>query len=137
MAVRVLGPREEDGFSNALPKTARNVHVLEGVPSKTALGVLHTNVLGSLGSSAAGGDRPLPVVRSERIVPAHTKTLLDNLSALKIFISGIVPQLAPQVLLTSPSTQIIRFYNTPGTPLSRPPAHRTGVCPDPKIPDLQ
>ena len=117
IAVRVLRSRDEDSFSNALPRTARNVRVFEGAPSKTALRVLHTNVLGSLVSSAASGDRPLPVVRSERIVPAHMKTLLDNLSALKNFISGIVPQLAPQVPPTSPSTQIIQFYSTLGTPL--------------------
>jgi sulfite reductase (NADPH) flavoprotein alpha-component len=121
IAVRVLRPWDEDSFSNALPKTARNVHVLEDVPFETALGVLHTDVLGSLVSSADGGDRPLPVVRSERIVPARLKTLLDNLSALETFISGIVPQFTPQVPPTSPSTKIIQFYSTPGTPLSSVP----------------
>jgi sulfite reductase (NADPH) flavoprotein alpha-component len=72
-------------------------------------------------SSAASGERPLPVVRSERIVPGRLQTLLDSLSALESFVSGIVPQFTPQVTPTSPSTKIIQFYSTPGTPLSSVP----------------
>ena len=121
MVVRVLRPWDEDKFSNALPKTARNVHVLEDVSFETALGALHTDVLGSLVSSAANGERPLPLVRSERIVPGRLQTLLDNLPALQSFISGIIPRFTPQVAPTSPSTKIIQFYSTPGTPLSSVP----------------
>jgi len=121
VVVRVLRPWDEDSFSDALPKTVRNVHVLEDVSFETALGVLHTDVLGSLVSSAAGGERPLPVVRSERIVPARLQTLLGNLSELENFISGIIPRFTPRVTLTSPSTKVIQFYSTPGTPLSSVP----------------
>ena len=42
IAVRILRSWDEDSFSNALPKTARNVHVLEDAPFETALGVLCT-----------------------------------------------------------------------------------------------
>ena len=121
MVVRVLRPWDEDSFSNALPKTVRNVHVLEDVSFETALGVLHTDVLGSLVSSAAGGERPLPVVRSERIVPDRLQTLLENLSALENFISGIIPQFTPRVTPTSLSTKSIQFYSTPGSSLSAVP----------------
>ena len=121
VVVRVLRPWDEEGFSNALPKTVRNVHVLEDVSFETALGVLHTDVLGSLVSSAVGGGRPLPVVRSERIVPGRLQTLLGNFSALESFVSEMVPQVTPQVTPTSPSTKIIQFYSTPGTPLSSVP----------------
>ena len=120
VVVRVLRPWDEDSFSNTLPKTVRNVHVLEDVPFETALGVLHTDVLGSLVSSAAGGERPLPVVRSERIVPGRLQTLLDNPSALENFISGIVPKFTPRATPASP-TKVIQFYSTPGTPLSTVP----------------
>ena len=121
MVVRVLRPWDEDSFSNALPKTVRSVHVFEDVSFETALGVLHTDVLGSLVSSAAGGERPLPVVKSERIVPGRLHTLLDNLSALESFVSGAIPQFAPRVIPTPPSTKIIQFYGTPGTLLSSVP----------------
>ena len=120
VVVRVLRPWDEDSFSSVLPKTAKNVHVLEDVPFETALGILHTDVLGSLVSSVASGDRPLPVVRSERIVPGRLHTLLDNPTALESFISGIIPQFIPPVTPTS-STKIIQFYSTPGTPLSSTP----------------
>ena len=118
VVVRVLRPWDEDSFSNVLPKTVKNIHVLDDVSFETALGVLHTDVLGSLVSSAAGGERPLPVVRSERIVPGHLRKLLDNLTALKSFISEIIPQFTPRAAPTSPSTKIVQFYSTPGTPLS-------------------
>ena len=118
VVVRVLRPWDEDSFSNALPKTVKNVHVLEDVSFETALGVLHTDVLGSLVSFAAGGERPLPVVRSERIVSGRLHKLLDNLAALESFISDIIPQFTPRVIPTSSSTKIIQFYSTPGTPLS-------------------
>ena len=118
VVVRVLRPWDEDSFSNALPKTVKNVHVLEDVSFETALGVLHTDVLGSLVSSAAGGERPLPVVRSERIVPGRLHKLLDNLSALESFISEIIPQFTPRVTPASSPIKIIQFYSTPGTPLS-------------------
>jgi len=118
VVVRVLRPWDEGGFSNALPKMVRNVHVFEDVMFETALGVLHTDVLGSLVSSAACGERPLPVVRSERIVPNRLQTLLRNPSELETFISGIIPQFTPRVTPTSSSTKIIQFYSTPGTPLS-------------------
>jgi len=121
VVVRVLRPWDEERFSDALPKTVRNVHVLEDVSFETALGVLHTDVLGSLVSSAVGGGRPLPVVRSERIVPGRLQTLLGNFSALESFVSEMVPQVTPQVTPTSPSTKIIQFYSTPGTPLSSVP----------------
>jgi len=121
VVVRVLRPWDEEGFSNALPKTVRNVHVLEDVSFETALGVLHTDVLGSLVSSAVGGGRPLPVVRSERIVPGRLQTLLGNFSALESFVSEMVPQFTPQVTPTSSSIKIIQFYSTPGTPLSSVP----------------
>ena len=121
VVVRVLRPWDEDSFSNALPKTVKNVHVLEDVPFETALGVLHTDVLGSLVSSAAGGERPLPVVRSERIVPGRLDTFLDSLTALESFISAIIPQIIPRVTPTSASTKTIQFYSTPGTPLSSVP----------------
>ena len=121
VVVRVLRPWDEDSFSNALPKTVRTVHVLEDVLFETALGVLHADVLGSLVSSAAGGERPLPVVRSDRIVPGHLQTLLENTSKLESFISGIIPQFTPRVTPTSPSIKIIQFYSTPGTPLSSVP----------------
>jgi len=121
VTVRVLRPWDEDSFSNTLPKTVKNVHVLEDVTFETALGVLHADVLGSLVSSAASGERPLPVVRSERIVPRHLQTLIDDLSALESFITGIIPQFTPRVTPTSPSTKIIQFYSTPGTPLSSVP----------------
>jgi len=121
VVVRVLRPWDEDSFSNALPKSVKNVHVLEDVSFETALGMLHTDVLGSLVSSAASGERPLPVVRSERIVPSRLQTLLDNLSALENFISGIVPQFTPRVTPSHPSTKTIQFYSTPGTPLSSVP----------------
>ena len=119
--VRVLRPWDEDSFSNALPKTVKNVHVLEDVSFETALGVLHTDVLGSLVAFAAGGERPLPVVRSERIVPSRLQTLLDDLSALENLVSKIIPQFIPRVTTASPSTKIIQFYSTPGTPLSSVP----------------
>lgn len=121
VVVRVLRPWNEDSFSSILPKTAKNVHILEDVPFETALGVLHTDVLGSLVTSVAGGDRPLPVVRSERIVPGRLHTLLDNPTALESFISGIIPQFIPPVIPTSSSTKIIQLYGTPGTPLSSTP----------------
>ena len=121
VVVRVLRPWDEDSFSNALPKTVKNVHVLEDVLFETALGVLHADVLGSLVSSAAGGERPLPVVRSERIVPGRLQTLLGNLSELESCISGIIPQFTPRITPTSSSTKIIQFYSTPGTPLSSVP----------------
>lgn len=121
VVVRVLRPWDEDSFSSILPKTAKNIHVLEDVPFETALGVLHTDVLGSLVSSAAGGDRPLPVVRSERIVPGRLHTLLGNPTALGSFISGIIPQFIPLVIPTYSSTKIIQLYGTPGTPLSSTP----------------
>jgi sulfite reductase (NADPH) flavoprotein alpha-component len=121
VVVRVLRPWDEHRFSNALPKTVKNVHVLEDVSFETALGVLHTDVLGALVSSAACGERPLPVVRSERIVPSRLQTLLDNRSALESYISEILPQFTPRFTPTSPSTKIIQFYSTPGTPLSSVP----------------
>jgi sulfite reductase (NADPH) flavoprotein alpha-component len=121
VVVRVLRPWDEDSFSKTLPKTVKNVHVLEDVSFETAFGVLHTDVLGSLVSSAAGGERPLPIVTSERIVPSRLQTLLSDLSALEGFISGIIPQFIPRVTPSSPSTKIIQFYNTPGTPLSSVP----------------
>jgi len=121
VVVRVLRPWDEDSFSDALPKAVRNVHVLEDVLFETALGVLHTDVLGSLVSSAAGGERPLPVVKSERIVPSRLQALLCALSELENFISGIIPQFTPRVTPISPSTKIIQFYSTPGTPLSSVP----------------
>ena len=118
VVVRVLRPWNEDSFSSTLPKTVKNVHVLEDVSFETALGVLHTDVLGSLVSSAASGERPLPVVRSERIVPGRLHKLLDNFAASESFISEIIPQFTPRVTPTFPSTKIIQFYSTPGTPLS-------------------
>lgn len=121
VVVRVLRPWDEDSFSSTLPKTVKNVHVLEDVSLETALGVLHTDVLGSLVSSAAGGGRPLPVVRSERIVPRRLQTFLDNLSALEGFIAEIIPQFTPRVTPTSSPAKIIRFYSTPGTSLSSAP----------------
>jgi len=117
VVVRVLRPWDEDSFSKTLPKTVKNVHVLEDVPFETALGVLHTDVLGSFVSAAADGERPLPVVRSERIVPGRLQTLLDNPTALESFISEFIPQFTPPTP-TFPSTKIIQFYSTPGTPLS-------------------
>ena len=135
VVVRVLRPWDEDNFSKALPRTVKNVHVLEDVPFETALGVLHTDVLGSLVSSAAGGERPLPVVRSERIVPTRLQTLLDNLSALESFISEILPKFTPRFTPTPPSTKAIQFYSTPGTLLSSVPyiIEQTFV-PTPKLP---
>lgn len=121
VVVRVLRPWDEHRFSNALPKVVKNVHILEDVPFETALGVLHTDVLGALVSSAADGERPLPVVRSERIIPSRLQTLLDDPSALEGFLSGILPRFTPQFTPTSPSTKIIQFYGTPGTPLSSVP----------------
>ena len=121
VVVRVLRPWDEDSFSSVLPRTAKNVHVLEDVPFETALGMLHTDVLGSLVSSAASGDRPLPVVRSERIVPGRLHALLDNPTALESFISGIISQFIPPVTPTSSSTKIIQLYSIPGTPLSSTP----------------
>ena len=121
VVVRVLRPWNEESFSNALPKTVKNVHVLEDVAFETALGVLHTDVLSALVSSAAGGERPLPVVRSERIVPSRLQTLLNDVSVLEGFISEILPQFTPRFTQTPPSTKIIQFYSTPGTPLSSVP----------------
>lgn len=118
VVVRVLRPWDEDSFSNTLPETVKKVHVLEDVSFETALGVLHTDVLGSLVSAAAGGERPLPVVRNERIVPGRLQKLLGNLTALEGFISEFIPQFTPPVAPTFPSTKIIQFYSTPGTPLS-------------------
>jgi sulfite reductase (NADPH) flavoprotein alpha-component len=118
VVVRVLRPWDEDSFSSTLPKTVKNVHVLEDVSLETALGVLHADVLGSLVSSAAVGERPLPVVRSERIVPRRLQAFLEDISALEDFISEIIPHFTPRVSTTSPSTKIIQFYSTPGTPLS-------------------
>ena len=121
VVVRVLRPWNEDNFSSLLPRTVKNVHVFEDVSLETALGVLHTDVLGSLVSSAAGGERPLPIVKSERIVPGRLQTFLDNHTALENFISEIIPQFSPRVTPASPSTKIIQFYSTPGTPLSSVP----------------
>lgn len=121
VVIRVLRPWDENSFSSLLPRTVKNVHVLEDAPFETALGVLHTDVLGSLVSSAAGGERPLPIVKSERIVPGRLQTFLDDHKALESFISEIVPQFNPRVTPASPSTKIIQFYSTPGTPLSSVP----------------
>lgn len=121
VVVRVLRPWDEVNFSNTLPKTVKNVHVLEDVTFETALGVLHADVLGALVSSAASGERPLPVVRGERIVPSRLQTLLEDLSALEDFISEILPQFTPRFAPTFPPTKIIQFYSTPGTHLSSVP----------------
>ena len=121
VVVRVLRPWDEDSFSDTLPKTVKNVHVLEDVLFETALGVLHTDVLGSLVSSAAGGERPLPIVRSDRIVPGRLQTFLNNPAALESWISEITPRFTPRPAQNSPSTKIIQFYSTPGTPLSSVP----------------
>ena len=118
VVVRVLRPWDEESLSNTLPKTVKRVHVLDDVAFETALGILHTDVLGALASAAAGGERPLPVVRSERIVPGRLQTLLGNLSALESFITEIHPQFTPRFIPDSHSTKIIQFYSTPGTPLS-------------------
>ena len=121
VVVRVLRPWDEDSFSNLLPKIVKNVHVLEDVSFEAALGVLYADVLGALISSAAGGERPLPVVKSERIVPSRLQTLFGNFSALETFISEILPQFTPRFIPTSPSTKIIQLYSTPGTLLSSVP----------------
>jgi sulfite reductase (NADPH) flavoprotein alpha-component len=138
VVVRVLRPWDEDSFSNALPKTVKTVHVLEDVPFETALGVLHTDVLGSLVSSAADGERPLPVVRSERIVPSRLQTAPRQPYGIR---NLYLRNCSPIHSSSHPNFPLDQNYPTlqytRNSALRGLPDHRTNVYPNPKIADLQ
>ncbi|KAI0080652.1 assimilatory sulfite reductase [Panus rudis PR-1116 ss-1] len=117
VAVRVLRPWDEDALRAAIPASAKDVHVLDDVPTEYAQGGLYLDVFSSLLNPLEPG----PTVKSHRITPALNLEYTTSPSTLASFILSLVSPLAPPVSLEDQAVKKVLFFSTPKSSLSAVP----------------
>lgn len=113
VVVKMLRPWDEDALRAVIPETARQIHVVDDVPTETTQGSLYMDVFSSVLDPLSPG----PSVKSHRIVPTRTQEFLDKPSAFASFLCGLVPTAVP-ASIDVPDTKKVLFFSTPGTPLA-------------------
>ncbi|PCH41308.1 assimilatory sulfite reductase [Wolfiporia cocos MD-104 SS10] len=115
VTVKVLRPWDEEAFRAALPASVKHIHVLDDVPTESAQGALYVDVFASVLDPLGPG----PVVKSHRIVPAHTQEFLTKPSTFMTFVAEIVGVAVPEASVQTNRKNVL-FFSTPGTQLASP-----------------
>lgn len=113
VVVKMLRPWDEDALRAVIPETARQIHVVDDVPTESTQGSLYMDVFSSVLDPLSTG----PSVKSHRVVPTRTQEHLDKPSTFASFLCGLVPTAVP-ASIDVPNTKKVLFFSTPGTPLA-------------------
>ncbi|KAI0091880.1 assimilatory sulfite reductase [Irpex rosettiformis] len=116
VVVRVLRPWSEDALREAIPSSAKRVHVFDDVPSEISKGSLYVDVFSAL----LNPTQPGPMVKSHRITPTTTQSLVTDPASFVKFLVKLDPSLA-QVSLDNENEKKLLFFGTPASTLATLP----------------
>ncbi|KAF8529079.1 assimilatory sulfite reductase [Hysterangium stoloniferum] len=112
LVVRVLRPWDEKALRHALPKTVRNIHVMEDVPTETVRGGLFNDVFSTLFDP---NSPDVTTFQTHRNIPAKTQKYFSTPDAFPSFISSLLlPSALPLVPfkpITSPASKKLLFLS--------------------------
>ncbi|KDQ07507.1 hypothetical protein BOTBODRAFT_609535 [Botryobasidium botryosum FD-172 SS1] len=116
LSVRVLRPWDEDALKQALPSSARRIHVLDEVLEGSSNGALYSDVLSSLISTSA-------TIRPNHVTPGRLHELLTNPESLRTLLRNFASEPSTSKSVVPETLKSLLLVSTPSDTLSPLPSN--------------